>query len=126
MGSIIAQGKIYAPELLNIPLQELLTSLSTHGVVGIRKLLQDQAKANSPPFVVSIFCPKLPESVRIGYAICNLDPYCPNPLRCTNCWKWGHTKATCNGKVIRSRCGRSGLISEDCASETTVAQILSY
>ena len=52
MGSIISQGKMYAPERLNIPLQDLLTSLSTHGVVGVRKLFQDPAKANSPLFVV--------------------------------------------------------------------------
>ena len=61
-----SQGKIDVPEFLSIPLQELINSLSTIGVVGMRKLLQDLMKANTPLFVVSIFGPKLPQILKVN------------------------------------------------------------
>ena len=115
-GSALSQGKIYAPELLSILIDELLISLTSKGVVGIRKLLQDPAKVNSPLFVVSFLCPKLPDNIKIGYAIYKLDPYYPNPLRCTNCWKWGHTKSTCHGKMTCSSCSIARHVSADCTT----------
>lgn len=54
----LSYGKIYAPELQEESLDFLLTILSPHNVVGIRKLLSDPKKSFS-----SALCPDLSEPV---------------------------------------------------------------
>ena len=39
--------------------------------------------------------PKPPEKIKLGYYIVNVSPYIPNPLRCFQCQKFGHSKRWC-------------------------------
>ncbi|GFS53294.1 RNA-directed DNA polymerase from mobile element jockey [Trichonephila clavipes] len=43
-----------------------------------------------------------------SYLRCSVRPYIPNPLRCFQCQRFGHSKPTCRGKPTCARCGAVG------------------
>lgn len=53
------------------------------------------AKTDKERFVVSFNTFKLPEKVKISYLHFFIRPYYDNPLRCTRCQLYGHTKNHC-------------------------------
>ncbi|GFV76462.1 hypothetical protein TNCV_928311 [Trichonephila clavipes] len=54
--------------------------------------------------------PDLPrDQVKMAYHIrCPVRPYIPNPLRCFQCQRCGHSKNVCRGRLPAPRCGESG------------------
>ena len=44
-------------------------------------------------------------------------PYIPNPQRCFQCQKFGHTKNSCKGKAVCAGCGEEGHNLDDCQNE---------
>ena len=44
-------------------------------------------------------------------------PYIPNPQRCFQCQKFGHTKNSCKGKPVCARCGEEGHNVDDCRND---------
>ncbi|GFT33193.1 probable RNA-directed DNA polymerase from transposon X-element [Trichonephila clavipes] len=48
------------------------------------------------------------------YLRCSVRPYIPNPLRCFQCQRFGHSKPTCRGKPTCARCGAVGHDSGEC------------
>ncbi|GFT33378.1 uncharacterized protein TNCV_4523741 [Trichonephila clavipes] len=49
-----------------------------------------------------------------SYLRCSVRPYIPNPLRCFQCQRFGHSKPTCRGKPTCARCGAVGHDSGEC------------
>ncbi|GFS63577.1 putative RNA-directed DNA polymerase from transposon X-element [Trichonephila clavipes] len=43
-------------------------------------------------------------SVKVAYLHCPVRPYIPNPLRCFQCQRFGHSKTTCRGQPTCARC----------------------
>ena len=58
------------------------------------------------------------KKIKIGYYIVNVQPYIPNPLRCFQCQKFGHSKKWCKNKPACWKCGSEGHYGSDCTSET--------
>ncbi|GFX96350.1 CCHC-type domain-containing protein [Trichonephila clavipes] len=58
--------------------------------------------------------PDLPQTVKMAYIRCPVRPYIPNPLRCFQCQRYGHSKNVCRGQPTCPRCGESGHDSADC------------
>jgi len=117
-GPHISQGKIYAPEFIDMPLEEILTYLKPEGIVGIRKLLNDPAKQHIPLYVLSFLGKECPPKIRTMYSYYKVDPFYPNPIRCSKCFKLGHTSKNCHGKVVCDRCGTGGHQIEQCVTNT--------
>ena len=44
-------------------------------------------------------------------------PYIPNPQRCFQCQKFGHTKNSCKGKAVCAGCGEEGHNLDDCQND---------
>jgi hypothetical protein len=109
-----SQGKIYAPEFLQDSLEDLLDLLRPNGVVGIRKLLQDPAKANAPLYVLTFLNTCRPTKLKIGYCQYNVDPYYPSPSRCNKCCRWSHTTKVCRSPQICNNCGAKDHLSNEC------------
>ena len=120
LNSQSVQGKIYAPELLEITLPDLLTALRPSGVIDVRKLLNDPSKAHVPLFVLTFFGSSCPQHVTLGFSKYRIDPFYPSPSRCSQCCRWGHTRGLCRGALTCSNCGSKGHASIDCPSQTTV------
>ncbi|GFR17836.1 uncharacterized protein TNCT_416581 [Trichonephila clavata] len=58
--------------------------------------------------------PDLPQSVKDAYLNCPVRPYIPNPLRCFQCQRFGHSELTCRGQATCARCAEVGHDSADC------------
>ncbi|GBN76899.1 hypothetical protein AVEN_11238-1 [Araneus ventricosus] len=43
--------------------------------------------------------------------------YIPNPLRCFNCQRFGHSKLPCRGTLTCARCAEVGHDSTDCTAQ---------
>ncbi|GFV24356.1 uncharacterized protein TNCV_198981 [Trichonephila clavipes] len=61
--------------------------------------------------------PKLPTTIKAGYLNCKIRPYIPNPLRCFQCQRFGHSHTACRGQLTCSRCATVGHPSTDCTLE---------
>ena len=48
----------------------------------------------------------MPKEIKVGYLKVKVDPFVPNPLRCFNCNKFGHTSQRCKTTVKCQRCGK--------------------
>ncbi|GFY31907.1 hypothetical protein TNCV_2620441 [Trichonephila clavipes] len=79
-----SRGVITAADLLHVSTEEILENL------------QDQ------------------KSVKAAYLNCPVRPYIPNPLRCFQCQRFGHSKLTCRGQATCARCAEVGHDSADC------------
>ncbi|GFV17014.1 uncharacterized protein TNCV_632991 [Trichonephila clavipes] len=56
-------------------------------------------------------------SVKAAYLHCPVRPYIPNPLRCFQCQRFGHSKTVCRGQPSCSRCAEVGHDSADCKAK---------
>ena len=59
----------------------------------------------------------IPKRINIGYLKKETRPYIPNPQRCFECQKFGHTKNSCKGKAVCAGCGEEGHNLDDCQNE---------
>ncbi|GFY03440.1 uncharacterized protein TNCV_3131981 [Trichonephila clavipes] len=57
------------------------------------------------------------KSVKAAYLHCPVRPYIPNPLRCFQCQRFGHSKTVCRGQPTCSRCAEVGHDSADCKAK---------
>ncbi|GFW14337.1 hypothetical protein TNCV_974901 [Trichonephila clavipes] len=53
----------------------------------------------------------------MAYIRCPVRPYIPNPLRCFQCQRFGHSKTVCRGQPTCSRCAEVGHDSADCKAK---------
>ena len=100
--------------------QEIKTELSSQGVINVSRfvLKKEGKEIKTNTLFVTFDSHKLPEKIKLGYYIVNIQPYVPNPLRCFNCQKFGHSKKWCKNKLACWKCGEDGHNGSDCASET--------
>ena len=110
-------GKLYAPEFTNWPVAEILQVLEPHKVVGVRKLFSDPMKSAVPLYVITFLGPR-PTSIKIGYTKYTIDQHIPNPMRCGNCCRWGHTTTKCRSSVTCGRCSGKGHKHTECTATT--------
>ncbi|GFX46008.1 CCHC-type domain-containing protein [Trichonephila clavipes] len=69
---------------------------------------------NTKHLILTFSTPDLPQTVKMAYIRCPVRPYIPNPLRCFQCQRYGHSKNVCRGQPTCPRCGESGHDSADC------------
>lgn len=112
-------GKIYAPWLRGIPLEELLEELKSQGVFQIRKLLHDRARSHVSLYVLNFVGTTIPTEVKIGYSICKVDQFVPSPMRCYKCYRFSHSSTTCRSVPVCGRCGQKGHFKENCSTPET-------
>ena len=67
--------------------------------------------------VLTIKGQTVPKRINIGYLKKETRPYIPNPQRCFQCQKFGHTKNSCKGKAVCAGCGEEGHNLDDCKNE---------
>jgi hypothetical protein len=68
-------------------------------------------------YILDFDTSKPPEKIKIGYYSLKVETYIPNPLRCFNCQKFGHSSDRCkNGKVCFI-CGSENCTAENCKEE---------
>ena len=64
-------------------------------------------------WILTFNTPKLPSVLYVDHLKLLVRPYTPNPMRCYNCQRYGHTSKRCTSKPICSKCGKLCMNDDD-------------
>ncbi|XP_055940895.1 uncharacterized protein LOC129971935 [Argiope bruennichi] len=98
---------------------ELVEELRSQGVCAARRIhvRRDGRLIPTKHVVLTFETPVLPKFIRAGYLRCNIRPYIPNPLRCYQCQRYGHSRQSCRGKMVCGKCSSLDHETNTCDSE---------
>ncbi|GFU68795.1 uncharacterized protein TNCV_2576561 [Trichonephila clavipes] len=101
-----SRGVISESDLYNVPEQEILEGLQDQKVCAVRRITirRDGQVVNTKHLILTFACPDLPQFITAGYLRCSVRPYIPNPLRCFQCQRFGHSKPS-GGSPSLGECG---------------------
>ncbi|GFR16479.1 uncharacterized protein TNCT_641831 [Trichonephila clavata] len=113
------RGVISESDLYNVPEQKILEGLREQKVCEVRRITirRDGQIVKTKHLILTFACPDLPQTITAGYLRCSVRPYIPNPLRCFQCQRFGHSKTTCRGKPTCARCSEVRHDSAECTGQ---------
>ena len=97
------KATIFDKNLINVSDQEILDDLKNQGVVQIYKFLNKE-KQPSGSILLTFDMFEVPKRVDIAWYSVSTREFFPNPMRCRNCQKLGHTQKRCKGNPICQNC----------------------
>ncbi|XP_017471145.1 PREDICTED: uncharacterized protein LOC108362605 [Rhagoletis zephyria] len=99
---------IYCNAHRDIPQDEILEELKSQNVCQEEKILKkDNNTLIETGLVILTFnSTTLPEDIRIGYEKLNIRPHIPRPLRCNNCFYYGHISKFCKNNKTCPFCAK--------------------
>ncbi|XP_055943851.1 uncharacterized protein LOC129975017 [Argiope bruennichi] len=114
-----SKGVITCGEILNLPVELIVSEMKSQGVSHVRRISirRDGQILETKHHVLTFKTSKLPEYVYAGYIKLPVRPYIPNPLRCFQCQRFGHSKMNCRGSLTCARCAQKGHDSQQCTAE---------
>ncbi|XP_055932248.1 uncharacterized protein LOC129962518 [Argiope bruennichi] len=114
-----SKGVITCGELFNVPIEEKTHELKPQGVTHIRQITIRREGQILPTkhYILTFHSTKLPECIYAGYIRLPVRQYIPNPLRCFQCQRFGHSKINCRGTLTCARCAEKGHDSQQCTAQ---------
>ena len=87
---------------------EIRDELKNQGVVGVSRVtLKKEGKVITTNSLFLTFgSPELPKETTVGYLKVKVALFVPNPMRCFNCNKFGHTSQRCKVATKCTGCGK--------------------
>ncbi|GBM32504.1 hypothetical protein AVEN_156598-1 [Araneus ventricosus] len=114
-----SKGVISCADLLNDPIENITKELSNQGVTHVRRITirRNGQLLNTKHLILTFSSEKLPEYIKAGYMRLSVRAYIPNPLRCFNCQRFGHSKLACRGTLTCDCYAEVGHDSTDCTTK---------
>lgn len=110
------KGVVTCSDLSNCSDEEILENLQSQGVISIYRLPQKKESSNpSSTFILTFKLHQLPNKIYAGWYSLRVRPYFPNPMRCFNCQKFGHTASKCSHESTCPSCGHSSHPDSPCS-----------
>lgn len=111
-----SRGVIRCRDLRDCSENEVLEALQSQKVTAARHIMtkKDGHELPTNTFILTFRLPSPPSHVTAAYLRIPVERYIPNPLRCYNCQRYGHSKTTCSKSVVCARCGQEGHTDTDC------------
>ena len=103
---------IKCEELDKMDEEEIKKELQPQGIIAVKRI-----SIRYSLYVLTIKGQTIPKRINIGYLKKETRPYIPNPQRCFQCQKFGHTKNSCKGKAVCAGCGEEGHNLDNCQNE---------
>ncbi|GBN10828.1 hypothetical protein AVEN_132547-1 [Araneus ventricosus] len=105
-----SKGVISSGELFSVPVEEITEKLQSQGVSHVRRITirRDGQLLNTKHLNLTFSSSKLPEHIKAGYMRLSVRVYIPNPLKCFQCQRFGHSKSSCSGTLTCARCAAVG------------------
>ncbi|XP_062556582.1 uncharacterized protein LOC134221408 [Armigeres subalbatus] len=85
-------------DAIDLPDEYILRELQDQGVKEIHRIKRRNPEGkleNTPTIVLTITGTVIPQHVHFGWTRCPTRNYYPNPMRCYQCWDFGHTAKRC-------------------------------
>ena len=95
---------IKCEELDKMQEEEIKQELQPQGIIDVKRI-----SIRYSLYVLTIKGQNIPKKINIGYLKKETRPYIPNPQKCFECQKYGHTKNFCKGNAVCAGCGEEGL-----------------
>ena len=110
----------YHQDLEDMTDDDIRKELASQGVTKVSRFIlkKDNKEIKTNTLFLNFDTHKPPEKIKIGYYIVNVQLYIPNPLRCFQCQKFGHSKKWCKNQLACWKCGGEGHDGGDCTAET--------
>ena len=99
-------------ELDKMDEEEIKKELQPQGIIAVKRI-----SIRYSLYDLTIKGQTIPKRINIGYLKKETRPYIPNPQRCFQCQKFGHTKNSCKGKAVCAGCGEEGHNLDDCKND---------
>ncbi|XP_055924761.1 uncharacterized protein LOC129956833 [Argiope bruennichi] len=114
-----SKGVITCGKLLNVPIDIIKSEMKPQGVIDVRRITirRNGQLLETKHHILTFQTPKLPEFVYAGYIRRPVRLYIPNPLRCFQCQRFGHSKVNCRGSLTCARCAEKGHDSQECSAQ---------
>ncbi|XP_055944700.1 uncharacterized protein LOC129975635 [Argiope bruennichi] len=105
-----SKGVITCGELFNVSIEEITSEMKPQGVTHVRQITirRNGQLLSTKHYILTFHSPNLPESIYSGYIKLPVRQYIPNPLRCFQCQRFGHSKVNCHGTLTCARCAEKG------------------
>ena len=112
------KGTIFAPEMRFMSEEEILHGLRVEGVSHVRRLttFRDGQRKDTNLLVLTFETTTLPDTLLAGHIRYSVRVYIPNPLRCFNCQRFGHSSKFCKQSPRCQRCGEAPHEGSPCSS----------
>ena len=103
-----SRGVIRCQDLADMTEVEIRDELKDQGVVGVNRVtLKKEGKVIPTNTLFLTFgSPELPKEITVGYLKVKVALFVPNPMRCFNCNKFGHTSQRCKVAAKCTGCGK--------------------
>ena len=100
---------------------DIRLELSSQGVLKVTRFIlkKDGKEIKTNTLFVTFDFPTPPEKLKLGYVIVNVQRYIPNPLRCFQCQRFGHSKKWCKNTIACLKCGSEGHDGSERTSKTS-------
>ena len=106
------KGVIYCDYLEDEEDDEILVNLkeTNQKVKEVYRLtpMRNGVRTKSNLFIITFSGDILPEKMYVGPFRVDVRQYIPNPRKCFQCQKFGHTKHFCKGDEVCDKCGQPG------------------
>jgi len=90
-----SRGVIRSRDIADCNVEEIVEELQPHGVTAasIIHVRDGDSRRRTNTVVLTFASPQPPKHITAGYLRVPVEPYIPNPLRCFNCQKYGHSSS---------------------------------
>lgn len=94
------KGIIFCNDIVHMDESEILNELKNQFVTSVYRLKKviNHEFVPTPGLILTFDLHKIPDEIKIGYLSVRVRLYIPNPLKCYNCFAFGHKKAKCQEK----------------------------
>ena len=103
-----SRGVIRCRDLADMSEVEIRDELKDHGVVAVNRVTLKKEGNVIPTntLFLTFGSPELPKEITVGYLKVKVALFVPNPMRCFNCNKFGHTSQRCKVAAKCTGCGK--------------------
>lgn len=120
------QGLIYCWDAKFLSEDEILDGLQDEKVIDVHKIKKkvNGVLTNTALCILTFKRSILPTSIHFGFHEVLVKQYIPNPLRCLNCFRFGHSRKSCKNERVCANCSQSFHEPNECNSPTKCVNCL--
>ena len=111
------KGFVICDAFKNLTTDEIVEGLKEYKVIKAekQKFRKDDEWVESTTAILTFKANNFPQQIKIGYLVAKVRQYIPNPMRCSKCFKYGHTKKHCKSDTITCKdCGEENIDKHIC------------